>query len=100
MANKAEIAILVKMRDEASRTMGTMAGNIEKHAGTIRKAGMIMAAFGAAITAGMIAATKSAIDEEIGIKRLDLVLQKVGSSYGDVRVELEKQIRATQLATS
>ena len=100
MANKAEIAILVKMRDEASRTMGKMAGNIERHAGTIRKAGMVMAAFGAALAAALIASTKSAINQELGIKRLDLVLQKIGMSYADVREDLEKQIIATQRATS
>jgi len=100
MAGSAELVILARMRDEASRVMSGMAGNIERHANTIRKAGMVMAAAGAVITAALVSATKSAIDEEIGIKRLDLVLQKVGSSYERVREPLEKQIRATQLATS
>ncbi len=100
MAEKAEIAILVRMRDEASRVMGGMANNIERHAGTIRKAGLVMGAAGAALTVGLLSAVKSTLAEERGIARLDVVLKKVGSSYEKVSDVLEKQIRQTQLTTS
>lgn len=98
-SKRAEILILAKMRDEASRVMEGMAGNIERNAGKIRKAGLVMAAAGAALSAFLIVAAKSALEEERGVARLDLVLKKVGSSYDQVGVALEKEIRATQLAT-
>jgi ABC-type transporter Mla subunit MlaD len=59
-----------------------------------------MAIAGAAITAALGFATKSALDEEIGINRLSTALKAIGEDYASLSVEIEKNINATQAKTN
>jgi hypothetical protein len=63
------------------------------------KIGLSMAAAGAAITASLGLMGKSAIDEDINIKRLATTMENAGVSYDNVRVKLEALIATTQRKT-
>ncbi|MBU2249114.1 MAG: hypothetical protein KKD77_20370, partial [Gammaproteobacteria bacterium] len=66
---------------------------------SIKKIGIAMTAAGAAVIAAMGLMTKSAIDEEINIKRLSITMNNVGVSYDKVKDSLEAVISATQRKT-
>jgi len=59
-----------------------------------------MAIAGAAITAALGFATKSALDEEVGINRLSAALKAIGEDYVNLSGEIEKSIAATQAKTN
>lgn len=59
-----------------------------------------MAIAGAAITAALGFATKSALDEEVGINRLSAALKAIGEDYASLSEEIEKNIAATQAKTN
>jgi hypothetical protein len=63
------------------------------------KIGLAMAASGAAITASLGLMGKSAIAEDINIKRLATTMENAGVSYDSVRVKLEALIATTQRKT-
>ena len=66
---------------------------------SLKKVGTAMAASGAAITAALGMMGKSAIDEEINIKRLATTMGNAGTAYDDVKDSLEAVIAATQRKT-
>jgi len=66
----------------------------------MKVAGTAMTAFGAATMAALGLATKSAIEQEVGIQRLANTLKNVGVNYADVRAELEANITTMQRKTN
>lgn len=95
-----ELYLLIRLRDEASRQLRQFADNVSMMQGQIRNAGLAFAGFGAAVLGGLGYATKAAIEEEIGIRRLSVAMKNAGLSYEDAtRNGLEKWITATQRAT-
>ncbi len=67
---------------------------------TLKKVSVGMMAAGGVIVGGLVAATKAAKDEQIGINRLAAQLKNVGVEYNDVSNSLEQVIAATQRKTS
>ncbi|MFH0897797.1 MAG: hypothetical protein V1850_07125, partial [Candidatus Bathyarchaeota archaeon] len=98
MAN--ELEILIKARDEASAAIKGLGDTIQNNADTLRKVGAGVTAFGVGMTAALGMATKSALEEQIGISQLSNQLKAVGADYASLSEEIEKNIAATQRKTS
>jgi len=67
---------------------------------SLTQAGKLMTGIGAGITASLGLATKSALEEQVGINRLSTQLQAAGADYAALSEEIEKSIAATQRKTS
>jgi len=94
MAN--EVNIKIKADDMASGKLKTLDQKAKDLRGTFTK----VAAAGAAITGVFTVLTKSSLDQEIGINRLDQALKNVNSSYEEQKEAIEEAISATQAATN
>lgn len=68
--------------------------------GQMKAVGAAMTTFGVATVGALTLATKSALEEEIGIRRLTTTLNNVGVAYSEVRAELEANIATIQKKTS
>lgn len=72
----------------------------KKNEKTFKVMGAAMTGAGLAITGALAFATKSALDEEIGINRLNVALRNTGTSYANLKDEIEAAIQATQRKTN
>ena len=99
----ADATELKKALAESDKDMKAFGDKTEKETKSISQAfqtmGKTFAIAGAAITASMGLMTKSAIDEEINIKRLAATMRNAGTSYDDVKDSLEAVIATTERKT-
>lgn len=106
MADTHETLILVRMRNELSAVSKQIAadtkslndefGDLQQQ---VRQVGLAMTAAGAAMAAGFAFAAKAAVQEQVGIARLDAVLKNHGKSYAEVAKSLEPAIAEIQRFT-
>jgi len=97
---KAEIAVLVSAKDEASRQLKGITGQIQNMSKQFKIAGGIMMGAGAGITAALGSAMKAAAEEEAGIVRLSTAMHNMGIEYDQVKDSLEGWIDAQQQKTA
>ena len=99
-AGGATVAILVKAKDEASRTLQTVGNNATDMSAKYRMAGMAMVAVSGAIMGALAQTVKAAAAEEAGISRLTVAMKNVGIEYDSVKGSLEEWINTMQQKTS
>lgn len=91
------LQIIIEAVDKATDVLASVGGAFEKH----RKAiGVSMTAVGGAITGVAALSVKAALEEEIGIKRLDAALGRVGEQYNYQKGAIESVIAAMQRKTN
>ncbi len=99
-----EVALIVRAVDQASQVIEKVGDNIgsfiEKNQKQLRAMGTVLTGLGAAVAATLGVMTKSALDEEVGINRLNIALQNAGASYAGLKDEIEASIAATQRKTN
>lgn len=99
-----EVALIVRAVDQASQVIERVGDNIgsfiEKNKTQLRAVGTVLTGLGAAVTGALGMMTKSALDEEVGIKRLDVALQNAGTNYGFLKDQIESTISAMQNKTN
>ena len=82
-----------ELDDKVTGKLKNIEGGLKGFAGKVgqhRKAiGVGMTAMGGAIVGALAFATKSAIDQEQGIRRLDASLKTLGTSYDEQKVKIE-----------
>lgn len=92
--------IAIAGMEEANQKMKGLEATFKANEKNIRTLGTVMTAVGAVVTAALIAATKAALDEEVGINKLDAALKNVGQSYTGLKDEIEAAIDATMRKTN
>ncbi len=95
-----KLQLIIQAVDQASATLNGINKGLAPLHLSLTKIGVAMSAFGAGIVASLGMATKSALDEEIGINRLSVALQNVGVNYSSLRGEIEATLAATQKKTN
>jgi hypothetical protein len=100
MADQSKHEIVIKGKDEYSKTIDDAGKKTEGLTNKVRLMGAAMAAAGAAGIAMITNFVKSAAEEEAGIMRLQTAMRNVGLSYDQSREKLEEWIDANQQATS
>ncbi len=86
--------------EAAEKQLQGLEGFAKKNEKAFKAAGIAMTAAGAAITGALAFATKAALDEQIGINRLDVALKNAGQSYANLKGEIEASLAATQAKTN
>ena len=94
MANN--VNIVINAQDKASQALG----RVSDKAKSMRGQFMAMTAIGGAVTGALGMMTKSALDQEIGVRKLDSALKNVNTSYESQAVVIEKTLRALQDKTN
>ena len=94
MANN--VNIVINAQDKASHALG----RVSDKAKSMRGQFLAMTAIGGAVTGALGMMTKSALDQEIGVRKLDSALKNVNSSYESQAVVIEKTLRALQDKTN
>jgi len=97
---KTEIAVLVSAKDEASKQLKGITGQIQSMSKQLKIAGGIMMGAGAGIAAGLGMAMKAAAEEQAGIVRLSTAMHNMGIEYDQVKDSLEAWIDAQQQKTA
>ena len=97
---QANLEILIRSRDEASKTLAQINAAVEKSGAELRKAGMSAVGAGAAIFGALAYAAKGAAEEQAGIERLRGSMANVGLSYDLASGSLEKWITAQMKSTA
>ncbi len=92
--------IALKGASEAETQLKGLEGFAKKNEKAFKAAGIAMTAAGAAITGALAYATKAALDEQVGINRLDVALKNAGRSYAGLKSEIEAAMAATQAKTN
>lgn len=100
MAGNAELSIILRLRDEASRQLATVTQNLKSTTETLKPLGMAAAALGGSMLAGITLAVKAAEEERESQAKLAVVLKNVGENYDTVKDSLEKVIQTTMLKTA
>lgn len=95
-----KVEVLIEARDNASRVFEDASKRFGMSARSMKIAGGIMVAAGAAIGAGLFSAAKAAAEEEAGVIRLATSMKNAGLSYDANRESLEAIIDATQQKTA
>jgi len=91
-----QVNIVINAQDKASQALGRVSDKATAMRGTFTK----MAVAGGAIVGALGMVTKSALDQEIGINKLDSALKNVNTSYAQQAEAIEKTIRALQDKTN
>ncbi len=99
MADKREVLIEAKLRDQVSAEAQRMGQNVKNTTQDMQKGLVALSVAGAAAAASLGLMIKAAADEEAGIVRLSVALKNVGVSYDSVKGSLEGVIAATQEKT-
>jgi hypothetical protein len=98
----AQLNILIRAKDEASKTFADLAKNAEGMSKTYKVAGAAMLAASTAIAVGLALCVKAAAQEQAGIERLRIAMSNVGLSYDEASKSLEgwidKQAQTTAFA--
>ena len=94
MANN--VNIVINAQDKASQALG----RVSDKAKSMRGQFLAMTAIGGAVTGALGMMTKSALDQEIGVRKLDSALKNVNTSYESQAVVIEKTLRALQDKTN
>jgi hypothetical protein len=97
---EAEVSILIRAKDEATKTLQGIQGNIEGMSKQLKIAGAAMVVTGGAIVAGLTMAAKAAAEEEAGIAKLSTAMANVGISYETNKASLEAYIDAQMRTTA
>ncbi len=92
--------IALQGAEAAEKQLKGLEALTKKNAKAFKAVGAVMTGFGLAVTGALAFATKSALDEEVGIKRLDVALRNAGASYGSLKDEIENAIAATERKTN
>lgn len=100
MAEKAEIALYISAKEEATRVLKQVEDQVGLTSKQIRNMGLVAMAGGVAILGALGMAGKAAAEEEAGIIRLATAMKNVGISYEEARPSLEAWIDAQQQSTS
>ena len=104
MADAATVSVLIQAKDEASRQLKNVEGNMGRLAESFgrhrRSIGLAATAIGAAVAGIAAMSVKSALDQEIGIRQLDAALGKVGTSYEKQKKQIEEVVAAQQNKTN
>lgn len=91
------LKIILEAVDNASKTLKS---GLESITGSAKTAGLAMSAAGAVITGALALAAKSAMDEEIGIRKLDSALRTANTTYAEQQKAIEGVITALQNKTN
>jgi len=91
-----QVNIVINAQDRASQALGRINDKAKSMRGTFLK----MGAAGGAIVGALGLLTKSAMDQEIGINKLDSALKNVNTSYKEQTQAIETTIRALQDKTN
>lgn len=97
---EATLSILIRARDEATRTLQEVGNATENLSKQFKIAGGIMIGAGAAILGGLVMAAKAAGEEQAGIERLNIAMRNVGLSYNESKESLEGWIDAQMRSTA
>ena len=93
-----------ELEDKVTSGLKNIEGGLKGFAGRVQQhhkgIGMGMTAMGGAIVGALTFATKSAIDQEEGIRRLDASLRALGTSYEVQKSKIEAVTAATQDKTN
>lgn len=105
MANEAEVALVLKAKNLASKEVDKLRGSFSNLGGTLRtlgKVGILAVLTGiAGLAAGLTEATKRAAEEQVGIRRLDAALRANVAGFNGNTDAIEKVIaKREQLAFS
>ena len=107
MADIATLSVLLKVKDESKKSLDQAQGrfarfndSIKQNAGKIRGFGTALTGFGLATLGVLALGIKSVNEQERGIRKLDVALQGVGSSYASSRKEIERTITSLQRKTN
>lgn len=100
MAEEAKLQILIRAKDEATKTLDKVNKKFGMTSRQMKIAGGVMVGSGLAIGYGLVECTKAAAEEEAGIVRLSVAMENMGLSYEDTRESLEAWIDAEQQKTS
>ena len=100
LGSSATLSIVVKARDEATRTLDQISRTTQDMNRQMRWAGIAMIGMGLAITGMMALAVKAAAEEEAGIENLRVAMRNVGLDYDAVSKSLEATIDAQQQKTA
>jgi hypothetical protein len=91
-----QVNIVINAQDKASQALGRISDKAKSMRGSFLK----MGAAGGAIVGVLGVLTKSALDQEIGINKLDSALKNVNTSYAEQEQVIEKTLRALQDKTN
>ena len=90
------LKIVIKARDEASKTIKSVSDKAKKVAGDLRGVGAGMTVMGAGITAVMGKSVKAYQEQEIAEKRLEAIAKKVTGATDEEIEGFKKQARELQ----
>ncbi len=99
MAGNAELSIILRLRDEASKQLAVVTQNLKSTTETLRPLGIAAGAFGGAMLAGVGLSVKAALEERQSQALLANTLKSVGVAYDSVKNKLEDVIQKTMLKT-
>lgn len=100
MTTSNTLEIIVRARDEASKTLDAVSQKIGLTPNQMKVAGGAMLGAGTLMAAGLMAAAKAAAAEDAGVQKLSTAMRNMGLSYEDSRDSLESWIDAMQQKTS
>jgi uncharacterized membrane protein YphA (DoxX/SURF4 family) len=100
MSSSNTLEIIVKARDEASKTLDAVSKKIGLTPKQMKYVGGAMLGAGTAMAMGLVSAANAAAEEETGIVKLSTAMKNMGLSYDDTRESLEAWIDAQQQKTS
>jgi hypothetical protein len=100
MSSSNTLEIIVKARDEASKTLTAIEQKIGLSRKQMKLVGGAMLGAGTAMALGLVSAAQAAAEEETGIVKLSTAMKNMGLSYDDTRESLESWIDAQQQKTS
>ncbi len=99
MAGNAELSIILRLRDEASKQLAVVTQNLKSATETLRPLGIAATALGGAMLAGIGLSVKAALEERQSQALLANTLKNVGLAYDLVKDNLEDVIQKTMLKT-
>ena len=85
----AELEILVKMKDEATKQMNSLSKNLEKQQKVFRNVGLAAAGAGLAVAGGLIAVGKSAADFDQAMREVNTMIGMTGERFEELKTQVQ-----------